>query len=142
MATGRALGKTAHMLQWLLKGERTDSFPGWTRVMLCANAHQKDVLCRTHRGSIEDVVHRVFTVDEWVQARNVDIKTEVGVDNAEMVLASMLRFNGRLTTMTMTAEVVDNLFADPIGDSVANDRPLASFLTDFDPPHPDTMANA
>lgn len=95
----RQMGKTHAMVQWVLEGERTDSYPGWSRVILTPDIRQADYL----RAQYPNLDYRqVFSWQEWRDARLGYRPVDVAVDNAEMILASIIRHTPAVVSMTGT----------------------------------------
>lgn len=86
IARPRQAGKTYELIQWLKGGERTDSYPGWSRILLCHSLEEAQRI-RT-AGQLD--YRQVFSVEEWRSARIGQKPVEVAVDNADLVLASLI----------------------------------------------------
>ena len=86
IVNGRQSGKTYTLVQWVKEGEQTDSYPGWSRVIL---THTIDEANRLR--TLYDLDYRqVFSVGEWGSARLGRKPVEIAVDNADLVLMSYL----------------------------------------------------
>lgn len=99
IVNGRQAGKTYALVQWVKDGERTDSYPGWSRVILTHTIADADRLRKDY-----DLDYRqVFGVEEWRKARIGRLPVAVAVDNADLVLASYL---GQMpSTVSITGRV-------------------------------------
>lgn len=86
IVNGRQSGKTYQLIQWVKDGEKTDSYPGWSRILLC---HSLDEAQRL-RTQYDLDYHQVFSVDEWRHARKGRKPVEVALDNADLVLGMLL----------------------------------------------------
>ena len=86
IVNGRQAGKTYALVQWVKEGEQTNSYPGWSRVIL---THTIDEAQRL-RGLYELDYRQVFSVSEWRTARLGRRPVDVALDNADLVLASYL----------------------------------------------------
>lgn len=84
---GRQAGKTHDLVQWVKQGEETDSYPGWSRVILTHSIHEAERI----RSLYELDYRQVFSAEEWKTARLGRRPVQIAVDNAELVLASYLR---------------------------------------------------
>lgn len=95
----RRAGKTHELLEWVKQGERTDSYPGWSRIIL---THTLDEAQRL-RTREDMYYHQVFSIGEWQSARIGRWVPEIAIDNADIVLADLL---GRpVDLITMTGEI-------------------------------------
>ena len=83
---GRQAGKTYDLIQWVKEGEETDSYPGWSRILLC---HSLDEAQRI-RTQYDVDYRQVFSVSEWQNARMGRKSIEIAVDNADLVLMGFL----------------------------------------------------
>ena len=93
----RQAGKTHAAVEWVLEGEATDSYPGWTRVLLTQSITEAD---RVRQAFPELDYRQVFSFNEWRNARLGAKPVEVAVDNADMILASLLGQTPSRITMT------------------------------------------
>ena len=83
---GRQAGKTYALVQWVKDGEETDSYPGWSRVILTHSLEEAQRL-----RSLYDLEYRqVFSVNEWKTARLGRKPVDIAVDNADMILAHVI----------------------------------------------------
>lgn len=83
----RQAGKTFVAVKWVLAGEATDSYPGWSRVLIAHSIAEADRIRRDY----PDLDYRqVFPWDEWKNARLGRKPVEVLVDNADTVLTRLL----------------------------------------------------
>lgn len=99
VARPRQGGKTTEVVEWIQQGARTDSYPGWSRVLLTHTVHDAD---RVRRDFGLDY-HQVFSIEEWRTARLGRLPVEVAMDNADIVLANLI---GQWPVMlTMTGEL-------------------------------------
>lgn len=96
VVNGRQSGKTFQVVQWLKEGVETDSYPGWSRVLLCHSIEEADRLRKDY-----DLDYRqVFSVREWQGAHLGRKPVEVALDNADLVLAHLLGQHPSYITMT------------------------------------------
>lgn len=100
IARGRQAGKTYEAVQWVLEGEQTDSYPGWTRVILAHNIHEADRI-REDYPALD--YRQVFGIEEMRNARFGPKPVEIAVDNADMVLQRLLGRSVALATTTGAA---------------------------------------
>ena len=84
---GRQAGKTYDLVQWVKQGEETNSYPGWSRVILTHSIAEAERI----RGLYDLDYRQVFSAQEWRTARLGRRPVEIAVDNAEIILASYLR---------------------------------------------------
>lgn len=99
-ANGRQSGKTYRLIQWVKNGKKTDSYPGWSRILLC---HSLDEAQRI-RTQYDLDYRQVFSVSEWQRARKGHEPVEVALDNADLVLAMLLDQRPAYISMTGTVE--------------------------------------
>lgn len=85
---GRQQGKTHELIEWVLEGVKTDSYPNWSRVLLVHNLQEADRLRGFHGQPLD--YRQVFTYDEWSGGRIGKIPVLIAVDNAEFYLQRML----------------------------------------------------
>jgi hypothetical protein len=96
IARGRQAGKTYDLVQWVKEGEQTDSYPGWSRVLLC---HSLDEAQRIRE--LYDLDYRqVFGVNEWRGARLGPKTVEVAIDNVDLILLSLIGQHPTQISMT------------------------------------------
>lgn len=100
IARGRQAGKTYDTVQWVLAGEQTDSYPGWSRVLLCMSRGEADRVRATY-PALDD--RQVFGFEEWRRARLGRRPVDLRVDNADMVLSQLL--GQSIDGMTITGRV-------------------------------------
>jgi hypothetical protein len=93
----RQAGKTHRLVEWVLAGEKTDAYPGWSRILLVHSVEECNRL-RRHYPALD--FHQVFSVSEWQRTRFGTIDMEIGLDNADMVLAALLGRMPSVVTMT------------------------------------------
>lgn len=92
----RRAGKTYESVQWVLAGQRTDSYPGWSRVLLTGSIQEAERIRSAHP---ELEYRQVFSWSEWQAARLGKKPVEVGIDNADMILSTILQQQVGLITM-------------------------------------------
>jgi len=97
---GRQASKTYESVQWVLAGEPTDSYPGWSRVLLCMSIGEADHV-RAQFSALD--YRQVFGFEEWRRARLGKLSVEVMVDDADLILASTL--GQSISGMTVTGTV-------------------------------------
>lgn len=93
----RQAGKTYKAVKWVMAGDKTTSYPGWSRVLLC-----HDLASANHVREVYPTLdyHQVFSFEEWQNARLGPRQVEVAVDNADLVLQRLLRQPVSLATVT------------------------------------------
>lgn len=96
IVNGRQSGKTYALVQWVREGVATDSYPGWSRVILTITINEAERLRRDY----ELDYRQVFSVNEWQTARIGRKPVEIAVDNADLVLASYLGQHPAQITLT------------------------------------------
>jgi hypothetical protein len=96
MARGRQAGKTYDLRGWVKQGVETDSYPGWSRVILTHSLEEAQRL----RTAYDLDYRQVFSVEEWRSARLGRRPVEVALDNADLVLAQMLGQMPRIISVT------------------------------------------
>lgn len=101
-ALPRGTGKTRKAVEWLVEGTGTNSYPGWTRVLVVHSVQAHLMLRNELRNQIPDIDHRLFNWKEWCDARAIDPDTEVLIDELEMMFPHI---PGRLVGFTITADV-------------------------------------
>jgi hypothetical protein len=100
IARGRQAGKTYALVQWVREGEETDSYPGWSRVLIC---HSLDEAMRIHKEHDLDY-RQVFSAAGWKNARLGRTRVEIAVDNADLVLMSYFEQSVAQISVTGSAE--------------------------------------
>lgn len=96
----RQAGKTYGLVQWVLAGEETDSYPGWSRVLLCQTFEQANRIRQLYPALD---YRQVFSFHEWTWTRLGARPVEVVVDNADQILESIL--GQRIEMVSMTGKV-------------------------------------
>ena len=86
IARGRREGKTHALIEWVKEGEETDSYPGWSRVLLCHSLEEAQRI----RTQYDLDYRQVFAVNEWKTAHLGHEPVEVALDNADIILTSLL----------------------------------------------------
>lgn len=93
----RRSGKTTKLALWVKEGERTDSYPGWNRVMLVPTA--QEALHVRQQYKLDS--HQIFSFDEWrtayARAFPADARIEVAVDRAETLIHDLVMGRGTVT---------------------------------------------
>ena len=97
----RGKGKTTRLIEWVKQGERTNYYPGWSRIILVPAFHDAQRLRHGHNVYGLDY-HQVFTVSEFRDGKFPSPGVEIGVDNIDLILHSYL--GGAVTVGTMTGE--------------------------------------
>jgi hypothetical protein len=85
-ARGRQAGKTHELVEWVKEGVETDSYPGWSRVLLTHSIEEAQRLRTRYSLSY----NQVYAASEWKKARLGRKPVEVALDNADLVLMSYL----------------------------------------------------
>lgn len=113
----RQTGKTTKMIDWVLEGENTDSYPFNSRVIICKSIHEADHI----RGMILDRIGKeefdrryaynmVYHLSDWQRARIGAAPIEVSIDNADVILRGLVENPGIvLTQVTATGVVFDGV---------------------------------
>ena len=96
MARGRRAGKTHDLIQWVKQGEKMETYPGWSRVILTHSLQEAQRL----RTEFDVDYRQVFSVAEWRSARLGNRPVEVALDNADLVLAEVLGQMPRIIAVT------------------------------------------
>lgn len=96
IVNGRQAGKTYALVQWVKEGEQTDSYPGWSRVILTHNIDEAQRL----RQQYDLDYRQVFSVPEWQHARLGREPVEVALDNADITLGHLLGQSPSLISLT------------------------------------------
>jgi hypothetical protein len=99
----RQRGKTTALLNWVSAGHRVPHYPGWSRVLVVHTLQAATSL----KGQgwwekLEDFDHRVYSLEEWRNARHVDPFTEVVYDEGLFFLPDL---PGRLVGVSFTGEL-------------------------------------
>jgi len=101
----RQRGKTTRIVKWVLKGEPTQQFPFWSRVMLVQNYAQRRMLIE---GAHQLHPRQVFTLSDWSKAAIADKTVEVAIDDADNILRSMARGH-HIAMISMTKAPNDSI---------------------------------
>src|SRR5689334_17704505 len=110
----RQTGKTTRLISWLLEGHAIESYPGWSRAIVCANRTQ--VLSTTQlvrratenweeafdQRALTDLRKAVWSMDDlWSVMRGMKLEGfEYAIDNLEMILGK--HFPGTPAIITLT----------------------------------------
>ena len=106
LAVDRRAGKTTQAFAWVSHGVRTDTYPGWSRVLVLPNL----AMMEHHRVDwwprLEDFDHRVYTAEDWegvYRGHRLD-DVEVCIDDLDHFLRRGIgRLPGRIVAATITA---------------------------------------
>jgi hypothetical protein len=105
LAGDRQTGKTTAAIAWLSWGEQTRTYPGWSRILVVPTLARLDYVRLGWWGRLPDFSHRVYALQEWVNARNPDPSVEVCLDDLDTYLATGLpRIGGHIVAATITAQ--------------------------------------
>jgi phage terminase large subunit-like protein len=85
---GRQAGKTYALIEWVKEGDKTKSYPGWSRILLCHSLDEAQRIRTDPRYGLD--YHQVFAVSEWRTARLGHKPVEIAMDNVDLVLASFI----------------------------------------------------
>ena len=100
IVNGRQSGKTHTLVEWIKEGEETDSYPGWSRILLCHSLEEAQRIRQLY-----DLDYRqVFAVSEWKTARMGRKPVDIAVDNVDLILTSYLGQHPAQIAMTGTTE--------------------------------------
>jgi hypothetical protein len=136
IVSGRGFGKTTKMIEWLLEGHAIDHYPGWSRVIACADsrqvvhvtslvkfrtAHEHSMLsARDWDGLSDTEKRRLRALNDLRKAvwgpsdlagpglRGVG-DVELGIDNLEHFLPDWLRTNYPPTIATVSDWEIEQL---------------------------------
>ena len=97
---GRQNGKTTAAVNWVKEGTVRKEWPGWTRTLLVPDVHAAALLRRRY-GLDEG---QVMSWHEWRGARAIKRDVEVGIDNAEVMLAEIIGRYNHLGLLTINTE--------------------------------------
>ena len=100
IARGRQAGKTYELIQWAKEGVKTNSYPGWSRIILAHSIAEADRIRKD--GNLD--YRQVFSVPEWQKARVGPLYVEVAVDNADTVLSFLIGQYPSVISATGSAE--------------------------------------
>lgn len=102
--SGRQEGKTTRLIDWVKQGRKTQSYPGWDRIMLVPAMADADHIRRANNPHGLDY-RQVFCLAEYKAGKFGRLPVEIGIDNVDLVLAALLdtRYD-RVEVATMTAE--------------------------------------
>lgn len=89
-------GKTTKLALWVKEGERTDSYPGWTRIMLVPTIQEAVHV----RNQFKLDPHQIFSYEEWRKAYHAafqgEAHIEVAVDRAETLIHDLVMSRARV----------------------------------------------
>jgi hypothetical protein len=109
LLAGRQEGKTTRLIEWLLQGERIDSWPSWSRVLIVAEARQIEPIRSNYtaadqqlreQGCVGGLGKVVLSVGSYSLHRLRLSDVEVAVDNAEDLITQQLGFRPDVVSMT------------------------------------------
>lgn len=98
----RRAGKTHKLVHWVLEGEKTASYPGWSRVLITPTM-QRAAAVRREYPMLD--YRQVFYLGEWQKARLGAGHVEVALDDADDVLRALL---GGVNTSLMLASATED----------------------------------
>lgn len=104
LAGDRQTGKTTSAIAWVSWGEQTRNYPGWSRVLVVPTIARLDDIRRQWWGRLPDLDHRVYTAQDWLNARGVDPTVEVCLDDLDAFLGMPVIIRGRIVAATITAQ--------------------------------------
>lgn len=109
IALGKHQGKTMLATEWLMNGRVIDTYPGWSRVLVCTT--RDAVVHTTYSLPMGPWRKCVFSVDDLRSATRGAIvpgTVEVGVDDVEPLILQALRAGAGVTVslVTMTGHVI------------------------------------
>lgn len=107
----RQTGKTTKLVEWLIQGHAIHSYPGWSRILVCANHAQvrwatdavKEMTADWPKvRSTWDLRKAVWGLGDLNGAgiRGVSREVEIAVDNLDMVVAMYLSRMPVVVSMT------------------------------------------
>lgn len=108
--SGRRHGKTTAAIDWLLAGHRIYTYPGWSRILVCASESAlHDVVLR--RGLPHPASKCVFTIEELHSAARGAIvpgTVEYAVDDLDVLMMRLLPMEvGRPALITVTGQPLE-----------------------------------
>lgn len=106
----RQEGKTTQLMKWVADGVPLDKdgYPFWSRVAVVANAKRFETLRGAYWDKIEDIDHRLFTLDDIEHGRFTNKKTKYRLDDLDAFLYALFPgFN--IDGFTMTADIWEEL---------------------------------
>lgn len=115
VVTGRQGGKTTAMIQWFLNGRPIDTYPYWSRVILCPTHEQVVYVTNKVREatasfdennqSTWDIRKAIWSLEDLnsVKKHHGTRDIEIGVDNMELIIEDIL--NGPISFATMTGKL-------------------------------------
>lgn len=95
-------GKTRTAVEWVLEGERTDSYPGWSRILIC---HSIEESARIRADYPDLDYQQVFSWAEWANVHPGFKPVSIAIDNADMILSRLLRGH-TVSVITGTGEAI------------------------------------
>jgi hypothetical protein len=100
-------GKTTLATTWLMNGRKIDTYPGWSRILVCA---QREAVVPTTTGLPMGPWKKcVFSVDDLRSATRGAIQAgtvEVAVDDVEVLIYEALRANIVPALITLTGRTI------------------------------------
>ena len=92
---GRQAGKTRRLLEWVAYGERTNGYPGWSRVLIVHSVGEvmrlRSIIRATDPPMFLDDAHRIYHLEDWQTALVTGEPPVVALDSAEIYLARLVR---------------------------------------------------
>jgi hypothetical protein len=107
IATDRGQGKTTLATTWLMAGRKIDTYPGWSRILVCANS--KAVVPTADRMPHGPWRKCVFSLSDLRSAMRGAIQpgtVEVAVDDAELLMSQALGVGLWPSLITITGRAV------------------------------------
>lgn len=118
----RQEGKTSALIAWLLKGTLKREYPGWSRVIVCADTREVVRLTALVRKESQSIVNN----HEWKHSLSVlydlrkcvwsvdDLRHNYGysdfdyaIDNLDLLIMYQLGLHARPDLVTMTGKLYD-----------------------------------
>lgn len=99
----RRAGKTTELIAWVLAGEKTRSYPFWSRVLLVHQLQEAQHLrVRGNKYGLD--YNQVFSMLEWSNARLGILPVELAIDNADFILQSLIGGPNRVVSISINDE--------------------------------------
>lgn len=102
ITTGKHQGKTTALIGWVAAGKPMQGYPGWTRILLVHDRNEHNRLRRRYWWCIDDFEHRIYTLTDWCNARNVSRGVAIAIDNLDLHLHLRTSGNGFVDLVSIT----------------------------------------
>jgi hypothetical protein len=88
------------LIEWVKKGEKTDSYPFWSRVIITATTMQAITL-RSNNPELD--YNQIYSLEEWQRAHIGPKPVELALDDIDLLCGWLVK-QGTVKVITLTRE--------------------------------------